>query len=156
MSTIMFQPRFAPMVEQGIKLQTVRPIGKRPRKVGDVVSLRQWSGLPYRSKQIILRDKVTLTRVQPCTIALDYPHPITVDGQPVDADRFARYDGFATALELLTWFRREHSLPFSGQLIVWEARTSCIRCGTPEAHIQLGPNFLHYCVDCWGKEIRHG
>lgn len=40
----MFKPQFAPMVENGTKLQTVRPRPKRMPKEGDAISLRCWTG----------------------------------------------------------------------------------------------------------------
>jgi uncharacterized protein YqfB (UPF0267 family) len=54
--TIMFQPRFARLVESGAKTQTIRvkSKAKHPRplpKPGDFLSLREWEGKPYRSKQ---------------------------------------------------------------------------------------------------------
>ena len=48
---LMCQAQFAPMVESGDKRRTIRPRRKRPVKMGDHVSLRQWTGKPYRSKQ---------------------------------------------------------------------------------------------------------
>lgn len=49
----MFKPQFAPLVESGKKLQTVRPTPKRMPKPGDKISLREWTGLPYRSNAVI-------------------------------------------------------------------------------------------------------
>lgn len=46
----MFKPHFALLVESGAKAQTVRPTPKRMPKPGDRISLRCWSGAPYRSK----------------------------------------------------------------------------------------------------------
>jgi hypothetical protein len=51
MKVLMFQPRFAPLVEAGTKTQTIRPVRRRPIVVGDELSLRAWTGLPYRSPQ---------------------------------------------------------------------------------------------------------
>lgn len=57
----LFQPRFAPMVKDGTKLNTIRPLPKRERdmpQVGWDISLREWSGKPYRSKQRVLKESV--------------------------------------------------------------------------------------------------
>jgi hypothetical protein len=49
----MFQDRFADKVRDGRKLHTIRKTARC--KVGDTLSLRRWSGTPYRSKQELLR-----------------------------------------------------------------------------------------------------
>ena len=40
----LFKPQFSPLVESGLKLQTVRPTPKRMPKPGDRISLREWTG----------------------------------------------------------------------------------------------------------------
>jgi hypothetical protein len=62
MRVIMFQDRFAELVRGGDKCQTIRWSARcRP---GDVLSLRRWTGKPYRSKQETLREAVC-TAVSP-------------------------------------------------------------------------------------------
>lgn len=54
MNVILFQPRFEPLILAGTKTTTIRPTRRdgRPRaRSGEQVSLRVWSGLPYRSPQ---------------------------------------------------------------------------------------------------------
>lgn len=118
MTVIMFQPRFAPMVADGSKQQTVRPPRKRPIKVGDKVSLRKWAARPYGSPQIVLRESVC-AGTAPIMIAQD---GIVLDGVAIlgqDLDRFAVADGFRDWNDLLAWFSDTHALPLHGILIRW-------------------------------------
>ena len=108
MPVLMFQPQFHQAVERGQKRQTIRPPRKRPVKVGDTLSLRTWSGAPYRSPQ---RELLRAT----CT-AVDR---ITIDADFAD-DAEAMRDGFADAAEMRSWFARVHGIPFSGDRIAWE------------------------------------
>lgn len=55
---IMFQPWLARKVEDGSKLTTIRGNRKRPIKVGDTLSLREWTGKPYRSKIRVIRTVI--------------------------------------------------------------------------------------------------
>lgn len=111
----MFKPRFAELVEAGTKLQTVRPYPKRMPKAGQLISLRAWSGKPYRSKQRHLRTS-TITFVG--NFAIDRCG-ITVQNFEGDPNLFARLDGFTDLAEMVKWFEAEHGLPFSGIVIRW-------------------------------------
>lgn len=114
----MFKPQFAPLVEQGTKLQTVRRATKRMPAPGDKISLRAWTGKPYRSKQRILReaivrdvDEVRITeggvRIGICDLVM------------ISLEAFAQNDGFQDWASMRAWFAREHGLPFDGVLIQW-------------------------------------
>lgn len=115
----LFQPRFAPLVRDRIKRQTVRPWPKRLPKVGEEFSGRQWSGLPYRSEQIELVrsrllgwDHVT---IKEWSVWLgERPHA------QVPYDAFAKADGFKDWTDLQEWFLDNHELPFSGIVYFWE------------------------------------
>lgn len=114
----MFKPRFAPLVESGVKRQTIRPFpSKHMPKAGDLESWREWTGLPYRSKQRELA-RVELTFVFPITIERG---GISVEGDEKNLRRLAGAipvaDGFASLEEMLKWFEAEHGLPFGGILI---------------------------------------
>jgi hypothetical protein len=112
----MFKPQFAELVERGEKLQTVRPTPKRMPEPGDRISLRSWTGKPYRSKQRVLREAV-ITKTLPITISA---LGCTLCGLALhDEEAFARADGFANRLEMLQWFETTHGLPFEGVLICW-------------------------------------
>jgi hypothetical protein len=114
----MFKPRFAVMVENGTKLQTVRPRPKRMPKAGDTISLRCWTGLPYRSKQRVLRESI-IAAVR--TIEID-SYAITIDGVRLHhqgEEEFAMADGFNSPGEMTAWFRDTHGLPFVGIVLYW-------------------------------------
>jgi len=107
MPTLLFSPRFAPSVQAGTKRQTIRRPRKRPIRPGDQLSLRAWTGAPYRSKQRVLGVGVCQA-VQPVTIGADFAD-----------DAEARRDGFTDAGDLRQWFEATHGLPFHGLRICW-------------------------------------
>lgn len=119
MRVVMFQPRFAKLVGSGDKTQTIRR--KARCKPGDQLSLREWTGLPYRSKQRELREPAPCTNVQPIRLDLaDGRLRITVSGRVrMFPDDVARADGFSCAAEMREWFDDTHGLPFEGDLIEW-------------------------------------
>lgn len=122
MKVILFQPRFAPLVKDGSKRQTIRPTRKHPLKPGEIVSLRQWSSLPYRSPQTELRT-AQIVSVESVSITLTGNLPVAINGRILWADElqaFAVADGFASAGEMVTWFDDTHGLPFAGQIIRWK------------------------------------
>ena len=116
-----FMPQFAPKVRRRTKKRTIRPHrkdGRRP-KAGDRVSLREWTGRPYASKQRVLHES-TITDVLDVTIT-----SVTVefDGEPLSAlaaEGFAQDDGFESFQQMIEFFHSEHGLPFTGVLIEWE------------------------------------
>lgn len=116
----MFKPQFAGLVKSGQKRQTIRPLPVCWPKVGSAESWRQWSGLPYRSKQIEL-VKVRLTTVLPISFNF-YPGEdvVSVDGQLLPLDQFhslAVADGFKDWNEMAAWFIDHYGSAFSGLLI---------------------------------------
>lgn len=114
----MFQPRFAPLVQSGAKLQTVRPRRKFMPKIGDKLSLRAWTGQPYRSKQRLLRESHVHAVA---TFHLTF-FEMMIDGvrsNQFQQDIFARCDGFKGADEMREWFGRVHGLPFDGFVTYW-------------------------------------
>ncbi len=114
----LFKPQFAAAVRAGTKRQTVRPTPARLPQEGDAISLRAWSGKPYRSPQIRLGEGI-IDAV--ATITLD-AHGIEIGPEllrPADAAQFAREDGFSDEQQLLEWFDATHGLPFTGILICW-------------------------------------
>lgn len=112
MKVIMFQPRFAPLVASGVKPYTIRKPRKNPIKVGDKLSLRTWTGKPYRSKQKILRDTVCVN-VEPFKMDTHFIWQL-------GSDDLAKRDGFADAGDMVRWFKDTHGLPFEGVLIEWK------------------------------------
>ena len=122
----MFKRRFAPLVESGDKGQTVRPEPKRMPKVGESISLREWRGRPYRSKQRILGEGI-ITGVRKISICEnlfwmefgDQGRGVTVTDR-YGLDHFAKDDGFNDWSDLVAWFQGEHGLPFAGIIIFWK------------------------------------
>lgn len=110
-----FKPQFATLVESEMKWQTVRPTPKVMPRPGDLFDARQWTGLPYRSKQRKLGEW-PIVRVAQCTI--NSQGVIYVDGE-LAPKGFAKADGFPSHAALCNWFRDTHGLPFSGILIQW-------------------------------------
>ena len=120
MRVILFQPRFAELVRTGQKRQTIR---KQARcKPGDLLSLRRWTGKPYRSKQQRLWG-ATCRSVCPISIGHGvYKDGISVNGVECSMSqraRVAREDGFGCVTEMLDWFEQTHGLPFVGEVIAW-------------------------------------
>lgn len=112
----MFKPQFAALVVSGAKRQTIRPTPKRMPKVGDVESWREWSGLPYRSKQRELAQ-VRLTSVEEIIITSS---EVVVNGwilPSVSVKKLALKDGFLGKTDFIGWFNYTHGLPFTGIII---------------------------------------
>jgi hypothetical protein len=134
---ILFQPRFAAAVQSGAKLQTIRPWRRRMIDVGDVVDLRAWTGLPYRSKPRQLREAMVCEKspiLINVTIGRDFTQREVIlgyNGKRLD-DRallaFAVADGFTGPEEFFGFFIKAYSkatrfgtkLSFHGQLIRWQ------------------------------------
>lgn len=127
MRVIMFQPQFAEKVRDGRKPHTIRI--KARCKAGDVLSLRRWIGLPYRSKQETIRTATCL-----CVESVSIGHgasgdALSIAGVECDTsarDALARADGFECFTDMLDWFRKTHGLPFSGELIKWSNNKSSV------------------------------
>lgn len=114
----MFKPEFAPLVESGAKCQTVRPTPRRLPKVGDRISLRMWTGKPYRSKQKILR-LATIAKVEPVQICEGGMYRSGKWVPFLKMEEFSRADGFESPAGLIEWFKSTHGLPFNGVAIYW-------------------------------------
>ncbi len=116
MRVILFQDRFAPMVADGRKRQTIR---KKARcKEGNWLSLRRWLGKPYRSKQAEL-IRARCTAVRPVWITENAVY-VNEPGWRVNPYTFAMSDGFLSWPDMRDWFQKTHVLPFEGELIEWE------------------------------------
>jgi hypothetical protein len=124
----MFKPQFAPLVESGAKRQTVRPTPKRMPRPGDRISLRCWSGAPYRSKQRVLRE-AEISEVHHALIDANGVNLYERDAAwAPDADSFARADGFADWPAMRAWFEETHGLPFRGVVLYWQ--NNLVRAGS--------------------------
>lgn len=120
----MFKPRFAELIRSGAKRQTIRPTPKRMPEFGDIIDCRQWSGLPYRSKQIRLGEfevsgvGTVFLSERACEYHLDGRIFIGLKHAPMARD-LAQADGFDSFDDMLQWFIENHGLPFGGILIKW-------------------------------------
>ncbi len=121
---LMFQPQFEPMILSGRKLHTVRPPRKRPLRIGQGLSLRVWTGLPYRSKQRefaraivegVDRIRITKTSISRNGRRLNY----------YEQGELAWKDGFRSLMDFRFWFENTHGFPCDGELI-WFAVTERI------------------------------
>ena len=134
MIVLMCKPEFEPLVLSGVKIHTIRPQRKRPIKYREELSLRVWTGLPYRSKQReffrgfaeqvegirIHRDGV---ESKPGTLACFWMPEYKEVGR-FCLHVLARDDGFPDWKTMKAWFEKNHGLaePFEGTLIGWKAR----------------------------------
>jgi hypothetical protein len=123
----LFKDQFAPLVRDGRKCQTVRPVPARAQDIpkrGELFSARRWTGLPYRSKQEVLRESI-VTGVMPVRIhaggagARVHAWADWIDWSGEEVGEFAKADGFASFDEMRAWFEEVHRLPFEGMAIFW-------------------------------------
>lgn len=100
-------------------------------RITDSISLRTWTGKPYRSKQRVLMEAIVDFV---CDVEIEQHGGITLRGgngtfterhgyswKP-DPDTFAHLDGFSSWQEMRDWFAAEHGLPFRGIVIGWRKR----------------------------------
>ncbi len=95
MVVLMFEKQFWEPVVSGAKVHSIRPTRKRPINAGDLLSLRGWAGVAYRSQQRVLCEE-TCIDVRPIWIDLD---GVVIDGydriqEPEELDLFAKSVGF--------------------------------------------------------------
>ncbi len=126
MTVLTFLPRFAPKVKDGSKPRTIRGERKRPIVAGQALSLRQWSGRPYMTPQIVLREAVC-SRVRNIDIESDLVRifdPLEQTEELIhgrkDLDAFAVLDGFTDWPDMVAHFNKARGLPFVGVLIEWD------------------------------------
>lgn len=125
----MFKPQFAALVKSGVKRQTIRPTPKRMPRVGDVESWRQWSGKPYRSKQIELAQVqiVSVERIKMDETEREFlislsDRPLNGALLPIEEwNAFAIADGFKSMLEMVNWFAP----------VAARSNTACMARSTP-------------------------
>jgi hypothetical protein len=125
MIVYMFRDRFAELVRDGSKRQTIRH-GLPRCKPGDAMSLRRWTGKPYRSKQEELRVAVcaevtlcyaSVVRGLGWFIVVGTDARSHVYGDALED--LARADGFVDAEDMEQWFVATHGCDFHGHLIKW-------------------------------------
>lgn len=114
-----FESEFAKLIKSGEKCHTVRKIPKKMPNAGETLSLREWEGRPYRSKQREIAS-VEIHRVAMIDITEEH---IFINGMDVDQEKFARADGFSDFQQMKQWIESSYSLPFEGIVIFWENDT---------------------------------
>lgn len=120
MPILNFKAEFAQLVQAGVKKQTIRAKRKYPVKVGDRLYL--YTGL--RTKYANKLKETVCTGVFDLVIAKKYD--IYVDGAVMFEsmkESFAYADGFGGLdpwENMIRFFRRNHGLPFHGDLILWD------------------------------------
>lgn len=115
----LFQPRFAPLVEDGTKRQTIRPIPVRMPVAGDLIDCRAWTGRPYNSPQRIL---LVSPIIHVDSVVIGAARCECAGYRVTDLDSFAKDDGFQGWMDMRSWFLQNHDLggaDFHGILIHW-------------------------------------
>jgi hypothetical protein len=114
MRVLMVNNRFAPMILSGRKTQTIRKTARCGP--GDLLSLRRWAGVPYRTPQLKISDAwctwLSAIVVDKDQLMLDF-RPLSLP----DATAFAWKDGFDSLDEMIDFFNCQYSLPFKGVVI---------------------------------------
>jgi len=91
----------------GEKIHTIRLNEKGYYKDGDVVSVREWTGKPYRSKQRIIQDGVKIGVQEIFLPKENFRAPIItipyVTSFPVEKETLAKNDGLSL-LDFNHWF----------------------------------------------------
>ncbi|WP_420578822.1 hypothetical protein [Oceaniradius stylonematis] len=123
-----FQTRFAPMVEDGRKTQTIRADRKRHARAGEPVQL--YTGMRTAAcRKLRDPDPECLMckpiRIKARTISIG---DLAATGakllwRPDELERFAMADGFDSHADMIAWFDETHGLPFAGWLIGWAPST---------------------------------
>jgi len=100
----------------GCKIHTIRANAKGYFKDGDIVSIRQWSGKPYNSKQEIIKDNVKIC-VVPIFVELFKFYATVNNTIDVDLEIIAKNDGLSS-IDFHNWFKqKKDKFWFSGSLI---------------------------------------
>jgi len=100
---------FKEKILAGTKIHTLRQTAGN-RKTGDIISLREWTGRPYASKQ----QEFARTQIVVSPITFDW----SLDPDPI-MSLFAKNDGFDDPLDFALWFTNGNVRPvhFNGVCI---------------------------------------
>lgn len=115
-----FQRRFAPLIREGLKTQTIRAERKRHARPGEMLQL--FTGMRTAQCERIIPD-VVCTSVLPIEINLSSSRieRIEVGIVPIrNLDHFAVADGFIDIEDMSDFWLKHHGVrPFHGVIIEW-------------------------------------
>ena len=117
MTAYNFKKEFAPLVEQGIKKQTIRKKRKYPTRKGDTLYL--YTGMMHTNCRRLL-PPTPCTDVRAIRIT---DLRVELDGIPIHHERvneIAKADGFDNVVAFKDFFKTTYGLPFSGELVMWD------------------------------------
>lgn len=124
MPLLSYEARFAEMVADGRKRQTIRAYRKdgRDPKPGDM--LHHYTG-PYRPGERVKIGASVCTRVLPFEIEVPKEHGVywLLDGVVMIEDEigeFAVDDGFTDPADMLRWMQANGGIAFNGLAIYWD------------------------------------
>jgi len=117
MPSLNFQPRFAPLVEDGTKRQTICRVWKRPIVVGDRLIFYTGQGTKGCRKLGEGRCFTAVPFVIKPTLPLFWLNGRVLTNP--ECHSLARADGFKDGAEMVLWFNEKYGLPFEGVLIRW-------------------------------------
>jgi hypothetical protein len=110
-----FKERFANVVLDGTKSQTIRPPRKRPTRVGETLYL--YTGM--RTKNCRLLREAVCSSIVSIRIATELIVMGDIFLSDDAANDLAIADGFENASQLIDFFETQYGLPFEGELIRW-------------------------------------
>lgn len=130
MVALNFQKQFADDVEEGRKRRSIRAPRKDGRDPKKGQALTLYTGMRTKGCRKLgdtIVSRVRQVQISHAGICLDGrmlfagdtpayqggPDPEAYDGD------FARADGFESFNDMADWFREQHGLPFTGNLIEW-------------------------------------
>lgn len=124
-----FHERFADLIREGRKTQTIRKTFEPIPKPGDLIDCRKWEGQAYQSRQqsvgVFEVKYLWIVEIEEQSAELSCPfYKIRV--QEKDHDMFAKADGFDDWCEMVAFFRSAYGLPFKGFLLEWGCRNSTL------------------------------
>ncbi len=109
-----FQKQFIGAIEDRAKMQTVRA----DRKNGHAQpgqTLQLYYGMRTKQCRLIARA-VCLANYH---VEIDEEQTTVDFSWKFENDYFASLDGFDSGDQMLVWFKNNHTLPFTGRLIIW-------------------------------------
>jgi hypothetical protein len=126
MTTILlnFRAEFAPLVESGEKPHTVRARRRDGRDPLPGDTLHLYTGLRTKAVRLMRREVCDYVREITIQPSAGNVHHVLLGGIPLEqshVEMLARFDGFTSGTEFVSYFEKTYGLPFTGLLIGWDA-----------------------------------